>query len=113
MAQQALALACQTNLFDSGRARRGRGLVSAQLGQPILSDVENDQCYAAAACFRHSLDFFKEGDFDRDRAITLWRWSQYEMCQGNKQQGQEMWREARDIFTPLNLPLMAERMEAG
>ncbi len=111
MAQQALALAHQSNLLDNGRAWRVLGLVAAQLGEPILSDVENDQWYDAAACFRRSLDFFKEGDFERDRAITLWRWAQHEMSQGNNKQGQAMWQEARDIFARLNLPLMVARME--
>ena len=71
MAQQALALADQSNFFDHGRAWRVLGLVAAQLGEPLLSDVENDQRYDATACFCRSLEFFKGGDFDRDRAITL------------------------------------------
>jgi len=113
MAQQALALAKQTNLLDNGRAWRVLGLVAAQLGEPLLSDVENDQWYDAAACFRCSLGFFKESDYERDRAITLWRWAQHEINQGNRKQWQEKWQEARDIFTCLNLPLMVARMEAG
>jgi hypothetical protein len=113
MAQQALALAKQTNLFDNGRAWRVLGLVAGQLGEPLLSDVENDHWYDAAACFRRSLEFFTAGDFERDRAIALWRWAQYEMSQGNRRTGQGMWQEARDIFTCLNSPLMVARMESG
>ena len=113
MAQQALALAHPTSLLDNGRAWRVLGLAAAQLAQPILSDVENDQWYSAAACFRRSLDLFKEGDFERDRAITLWRWAQHEMSRGNNKPGQAMCQEARDIFTRLSLTLMVMRMEAG
>ncbi len=87
--------------------------VAAQVGKPILSDVENDQWVDAAACFRRSLEFFKQGDFERDRAITLWRWAQHEKRQRNTTQGKVMWQEAQDIFARLNLPLMATRMEAG
>ncbi len=64
-------------------------------------------------CFRRSLEFFKLGDFERDRAITLWRWAQHEKSRNNTKQGQAMWQEAQDIFARLNLPLMAMRMEAG
>ena len=113
MAQQALALAPQTNLFDIGRAWRVLGLVAVQLGRPVRSDLEIEQCYDAAACYSRSLDSFQVGDFQRDRAITLWRWAQHEIGLGNEEQGQAMWQEAREIFYRLNIPLMAARMEAG
>ena len=113
MVQQALTLAYKSNVFEHGRAWRVLGLVAAQLGKPILPDMENDQWYDATACYHRSLDFFKEHDFERDRAITLWRWAQHELSQGNISQGQVMWREAQDIFARLNLPLMVARMEAG
>ncbi|MBW7883683.1 MAG: tetratricopeptide repeat protein, partial [Caldilineaceae bacterium] len=113
MAQQALALTSPSNLLDYGRAWCVLGLVAAQLGKPILSDVDNDQRYDAAACYRRSLALFKEADLERDRAITLWRWAQHEMRQANTKQGEAMWQEAQDIFARLNLPLMATRMEAG
>ena len=113
MAQQALALAYHSNLVDSGRAWHVLGLVAIQLNEPVLSDVQNDQWHDAAACFRRSLNFLNTGDYERDRAITLWRWAQHEMNQGNIRLGQAMWQEARDIFARLNLPLMMVRMEAG
>lgn len=113
MAQQALALTDQSHLLDSGRAWRVLGLAAAQLGTPILFDVEIDQWVDATACYCRSLDSFKEGNFERERAITLWRWAQHENGQANTGQGQAMWHEAQAIFARLNLPLMATRMEAA
>jgi tetratricopeptide (TPR) repeat protein len=112
MAQKALALTSHSNLLDNGRAWRVLGLVAAQFVEPILSDVKNEQSYDAAACFSRSLDFFEADDFERDRAITLWRWAQYKMRQGHKKQGQAIWQEAREVFTRLDLPLIVARMEA-
>jgi hypothetical protein len=111
MAQQALASASKSNSFDIGRAWRVLALIAAQLGEPIQADIENKQTYDVEACFRCCLDFFKEREFRRDRAITLWHWARVELEQGNKKQGQEMWQEAHDIFTRLNLPLMIAHME--
>jgi DNA-binding SARP family transcriptional activator/tetratricopeptide (TPR) repeat protein len=113
MAQQALALAYPSNLFENGRAWHVLGLVAAQLGEPIRSDVEDDQLYDASSCFGRSLAFFKDSDFKRDRAITLWRWAQHELSQGNKMQGQALWQEAQDMFVRLNLSLMVAQMETN
>jgi tetratricopeptide (TPR) repeat protein len=113
MAQQALALAYQSNRFENGRAWRVLGLVAAQLGEPIRSDVEDDQLYDASSCFGRSLAFFKDGDFERDHAISLWRWAQHELSQGNKMQGQALWQEAQDMFVRLNLSLMVAQMETN
>ena len=87
--------------------------MAVQLGRPVRSDLEIEKCYDAAACYSRSLDSFQVGDFQRDRAITLWRWAQHEIGLGNEEQGQAMWQEAREIFYRLNIPLMAARMEAG
>lgn len=108
MAQQALAY--QSDRFENGRAWRVLGLVAAQVGQPIRCDVQNDQWYDAASCFGRSLEFFKDGDSKRDRAITLWRWAQHELRQGNETQGQARWQEAQEIFAGLNFSLMLEQM---
>ena len=113
MAQQAMALTSRSNLLDSGRAWRVLGLVAARVGKPILSDVGDDLWVDAADCFCRSLEFFEQGDFERDCAITLWRWAQHEKSHRNTARGQAMWQEAQDIFARLNLPLMAMRMEAG
>jgi len=111
MAQQSLALANPSNLVDTGRTWRFLGRVAAQLDETVRSGVEDEQTYDTRACFRHSLDLFKQGKSERDRAITLWRWAQVECEQGDKEQAGAMWQEARDIFTRLNLPLMVARME--
>ena len=98
MAQQALALAPQTNLFDIGRAWRVLGLVAAQLGQPVRSDLETEQWYDAAACCRRSLDAFRGGDFQRDRAITLWRWAQHEWAWATKSKDRRCGRKREGYF---------------
>ncbi len=113
MAQQALALASESNQFEHGRAWRVLGLVAAQLDEPIRSNVEDDQRYDIASCFRRSLDCFNDGDSERDRAITVWRWAQHELHMGNTTQGHMLWQEACELFARLNLSMMIDQMETN
>ena len=90
MAQQSLALANPSNMVDTGRTWRFLGRVAAQLDETVRSSVGDEQTYDTRACFRHSLELFKEGKFERDRAITLWYWAQVECEQGDNEQAGAM-----------------------
>jgi hypothetical protein len=111
MAQQALALAQAASKVECGRAWRVLGYIAAQSGEALQSSVEEKTAYGAAECFCRSNDCFSALDLQRDRAITLWRWAQYELAEGDEAKGEEMWQEARAIFERIHLPLFVARME--
>jgi tetratricopeptide (TPR) repeat protein len=58
-----------------------------------------------AACFAESLRIFTEVGAERDRAQTLQEWARYELEQGDRDRGEEMWRQAHDIFDRLGIVL--------
>ena len=112
-AQLAFVLAQPTNVAEYGRAWRVLGLTIAQLGRPAQANPDDETLYGAKACFQQSLDYFEISNLDRDRAITLQHWAEYELEQGNLTQGNALWQKAEAIFTQLNLPLMVQRMKAS
>lgn len=87
--------------------------IAAQSEEAVQAVKGDDAMYSASDCFCRSNDYFSELDLQRDRAISLWRWAQYELAQGNEAQGAEMWQEARALFEQLRLPLFIARMEQG
>ena len=87
-------------------------MISSQLDEPVLYTSTSDEMYDAPTCFKRSLDYFKDGDSQRDRAITLWRWAQHELTKGNKKNGAEMQQEAEEILQSLKLPLVLEHLKA-
>jgi len=110
-AQRALALANRSNLVETSRAWRTMGHVAAELGESFRFDANGGHFFDAAACFRSSLELLETGNVARDRAITIWRWAQFEIQRGNRQQGQSMAREAREILLQSNLPRMITWLE--
>ena len=111
MAQQALALAHPSYAAENGRAWRVLGYVAIRSGERVPAAAGDKALSGAAECFRKSNDCFAELDLLRDRAITLWRWAQYELVQGNAVKGEEMWQEARALFEDLNLPLFVTMID--
>ena len=64
----------------------------------------------AEACFRNSDRIFSEANIDGERARTLREWARYELRAGNREKGEKMWREAREIFARLGADLEVERL---
>jgi len=52
-----------------------------------------------------------EAGLDGERARTLREWARYELQSGDKDKGNTLWAEARDIFEKLGALLEVERME--
>ena len=109
MAQQALTLTPTSNSIENGRVWRILGIITARTKQQLPLGA-NNELISASECFQRSLDFFNEKNSQRDHAITLWRWAQYELIDNDKKTGEQLWQEAENIFTNLKLPLMIERM---
>lgn len=110
-AQQALLLAHPANQFENGRSWRVLALIAAAHNSPIADKPKSETQYDATACFAHSLTFFHDTHSERDRAITLCRWAQYELAQGDREHGHEIWAEAQKILSRLNLPLLTAHLE--
>jgi tetratricopeptide (TPR) repeat protein len=99
--------------FVMGQAWIVLGSIAAQMGAPVRLDPNEDAVYDAQDCFKQSLEVFSSSRSQWGRASALWSWAEAEFSQGEKALGEKMWREARDIFACLNLPLMVARMEAN
>ncbi len=111
--QRALTTAIESDPFERGRAWRVLGHIMARLEAPAPAKARraNGQLYDAPDCYDASLRCFERGHADRDRAVTLWYWAHYEIDHGDERRGETMWREAREIFTRLKLPLMVAAMD--
>ena len=99
------------NPFVMGQAWAMLGRIAAQMRASVRLDPNEDLAYDAQDCFKQSLEMLSTSRSQWGRASALWHWAEAEFLQGDKVLGQKMWREARDIFTGLNLPLMVDRME--
>lgn len=107
-ARQALALGQEhQEPFYIGGAWRALGMVAAQLPEPIA--IEDRAC-DAAACYAESLRIFTEKGVERERAWTLRAWAELEMAQGDRERGEAMWHQAREIFASLGVDSGLERM---
>jgi DNA-binding SARP family transcriptional activator len=109
--QKALCHARPYSQFLVGQAWVILGRIAAQLKAPVCADPNENMLYDAPACFKRSLEMFSKLKSQWGKALVLWRWSEVEFLQGDKELGGKMWREARDIFTRLNLPLLVARMD--
>ncbi len=90
-----------------GGAWRVLGMVLTVANRTISLDGET---YAAPDCLAEALRIFVQVGAEGDRARTLRAWARYEMDVGEQERGEEMWREARDIFTQLGMKMEVERM---
>jgi tetratricopeptide (TPR) repeat protein len=111
--QQALTHARPQDRFVTGQAWAILGRIAAQLKAPVCASPNEDVAYDARDCFKQSLEAFSTSRSQWGRALVLWYWSEAELLQGDKELGSKLWSEAWDIFTRLNLPLMAARMETS
>ena len=97
-------------------AWRTLGMTSDKLGKPVrFSDWETHQLgdYDAEACFTRSEKIFTDAEIEMERARTLREWAHYKLKQGNKEQGENMWQEARNIFTSIGAHKEVERMDSS
>jgi tetratricopeptide (TPR) repeat protein len=107
-AHRALELGLKTENQDYiANAWRTLGLVAARLPEPVKV---GDQPYTAAECFAESLRVYTEMGAEAERARTLSDWSRHERERGEQERAEEMWREAREIFTRLGMASELERM---
>ena len=97
------AFALVYNNDNLGRAWRVLGDAAAQAGRAIPVNEANPAC-TAADCYEQSVALLAAAGMEREQAITLWHWAQYEMAQG-KEQGEQLRHTAQAIFQKLNLPL--------
>jgi tetratricopeptide (TPR) repeat protein len=109
-AHKALALGRELeNQEHIGEAWRVLGLVASH-SPPALT--VGDQTFDAAACFAESLRVFAAIKMESERARTLREWARHEIARGDRERGQDMLREARDIFTKLGMRSEVERTGA-
>ena len=113
-ARQSLALAKEARVPENiGAAWRVLGMVSEKTGKPIrLRETGLGELidFPAEVCFRKSVEIFAETEMEGERARTLREWAKYELGRDNKEQGIQLWNEARDIFTKLGAEMEVRRM---
>ena len=98
------------NPDHAGNAWRVLGQLAARLDRPV--SVEGDDvAHDAADCLATSESIFAESGMERDLACALWEHARIERGRGNDAAADRLWREARDTFSRLDLPLLVARME--
>ena len=114
-ARQALVLAeeDQTPEFI-GMVWRTLGKICSKTNDIVrFSDWETRQMgeYDAEACFSRSAAIFVESEIELEHAHTLREWSHYKFKGGDREQGEKMWHQAREIFADLGAQKEVERMK--
>ena len=64
------------------------------------------------ACFSESLRVFKEINAEGEQACTLRAWAEFELQQGQTDEGRKRAKAARDIFLRLGTASEVERTDA-
>ncbi len=112
-ALRALALGQQFDAQDNiAGAWRTLGLVAAFRQAPVVvpTGEESSEPFAAAACFEHSLEVYTRIGMEGEQGSTLRSWATYELEHGDRARGEEMWNQAREIFTRLGAQHLVEAM---
>ncbi|MBN1483539.1 MAG: tetratricopeptide repeat protein [Chloroflexia bacterium] len=108
-ARHSLALAQELNRQQHiGESWRMLGTVLAQFPAAI---TPKETPYTAAECFAASRQIFGQSGMEGELARTLSEWAKYEMVRGDREKGESMWKEAREIFEHLGLDLEVARMQ--
>jgi tetratricopeptide (TPR) repeat protein len=114
-AQRALDLAREMeSQDDQGLAWRILGRVAATRGEPVpVEGHAQGQVRMAGAedCFAESERIFKDIEREEERARTLREWAKFKYEQGNRQEGDRLWEQAKAIFTDLGAKAEVERMQ--
>ncbi|HUG33349.1 MAG TPA: adenylate/guanylate cyclase domain-containing protein [Anaerolineales bacterium] len=115
-AQQGLVQSIEDGSLEYlGGAWRVLGLVAAKTGMPIMireKGAPEPVAYDAPTCFAKSGKIFAEAEIHGERARTLREWAKYEIHSGDREEGEKLWREARDIFVTLGAHMEVERMSS-
>jgi len=89
-------------------------VISGRMGKTVhFSDWETHQPgdYDAETCFSNSLKIFSDEENDMEhRARTLREWARYKLKNGDRENGEKMWREAQGLFETLGAKMEVERM---
>ena len=114
-ARQGLVLAEEDKTPEYiGLAWRTLGMICAHTNDTVrFSDWETHQIsdYDAEACFRKSIQVLTSAEIESERARTLREWARSELKRGNKETGEKMWSEAREIFAKLGAQMEVDRMK--
>ena len=110
-AQEAMDLGIQTGAKENlGAAWRALGKVASKKGKPVEVAGES---LPSEECFARSAEIFREvGAYD-ELALTLRPWARHELEKGDKENGEKMWQEAKEIFQRLDMAAEVKRMEKG
>ncbi len=108
-AYQAMELGQQSPEFIAG-AWGVLGQTAARLGAILVKDEHGSRTCTAADCFAESTALYKKAGIEGERARVLREWAKYEFAQGSPSYAQQLWDEARDIFTSVGAHLEVERM---
>jgi len=114
-ARQGLVLAEEDKTPEYiGLAWRTLGMICSHTSDTVrFSDWETHQIsdYDAEACFRKSIQILTSAEIESERARTLREWARHELKRGNKETGEKMWSEAREIFAKLGAQMEVDRMK--
>ncbi|HET89428.1 MAG TPA: tetratricopeptide repeat protein [Chloroflexi bacterium] len=91
-----------------GSAWRVLGMVLTLANRSITLDGET---YTAPDCFAEAVRIFTTVGAEGERARTLRAWARYELDFGERERGEEIWRQARALFTRLGMKMEVDRME--
>jgi tetratricopeptide (TPR) repeat protein len=122
--EEQAAYFAQQGLFQSiedgspeylGGSWRALGLVAAKTGSPIKfreKGADEPTSYDASTCFAKSGKIFAEAEIHGERARTLREWARHEIRAGDREVGEKLWQQARDIFVTLGAQMEVERMNS-
>ena len=113
-ARQALVLSEEDKTPEYiGIAWRILGMISREMDASLqFSDWETHQQgeYNAEACFSKSIEILTDAEINAERARTLREWARHKFKSGDKEGGDKMWQDAKDIFENLGAHMEVERM---
>jgi predicted ATPase/class 3 adenylate cyclase len=112
-AEKALAFAERTENQDHlAAAWRVLGEIAAKFERPnSLQNQSTAMRHDPVECFTRALKIFETMGSSAERARTLRVWAECEQARGHAVVRDKLWREARDIFQQLDMPLEVERMD--
>jgi hypothetical protein len=88
-------------------------MVSKKLGRAVAVAIGQEEqpgpCHGDEL-FSESIRVLKEGDMEGEQARTLREWARWELLGGNREHGEALWAEAREIFGKLGATVEYDRM---
>lgn len=90
------------------------GQIAARLGESLsIPDAETDNTinYSAVECFAESIRICQEWNIEGERARTLHAWANFEIQNGNYDEGVIKWLAAQELFAQLGADFEVARMQ--